>query len=128
MATNSLAKLKEENKKIRASITKKNQEQKREMGAIMTEFSGQLGSKVGAVAAAAVDAKWADNPGDMAHFGESSIPVVPVVGALTALASLGLVYAEMPATAAAVGRFGTFGLDLGIYHGARDKFAEMYNG
>lgn len=119
-----LEKAKADNVKLKQSIAAKNSKAKIEGKAILREAVGQLGSTLGAVGCAALDAKYASAPGDMAHFGESTIPVAPVIGGVIALASLALVKVS-PVAAAGVGRFGAFGVDLGIYHGARDKFAEM---
>lgn len=89
----------------------------------MVELSGQVGSKLGAVGCAAMDAKYSV-PGQITKFGSSNVPVAPVVGTVVAVGSL-LFVKSNPAIAAGLGRLGTFGMDLGIYHGSRGMFEEM---
>lgn len=124
--SSALAKSRQETADLKTKNRARSTKRKTKEAGLAVMASAIAGSSISAVGCAAVDEKWADSAGNMATFGKSKVPVVPVIGFLSALAAIPLAKAS-PAGAAFVGWGGIQAVNIGLYQGARDKLREMYD-
>lgn len=110
--------LKERNSKSRMKLSRKQRGQ-------MEMAAGVFGGSVSAAGTGIIDARFAKPGKDVATFGESDVPVAPVVGLLIAVGSLALVKTN-PSAAAFLGYGGLTAMNIGIYNMTRDKMDEIY--
>jgi hypothetical protein len=106
--------------KTKARISKKKAKEEAKTEMIYTVVAGGLGTAVSSAGCGVVDGKWAKEGKSMATFGESNIPMVPVVGALTTLLGIGVSFVHRP-SGAFLGFGGLNALNIGIYNGTKDK-------
>lgn len=127
MANLALQKEKEKNAKLKRSNAERARKRKNVRETILVEGMGQLGEATASAGMAVTDAKFAAGPGEMATFGDSAIPIGPVVGLGMGLASLALIK-PAPAAASFIGRAGTQMVWLGVYNGVRGKAEDYFEG
>jgi hypothetical protein len=106
--------------KSKARISTKKAKEKAKMETIFVVAAGGAGTVASSAGCAVVDGKWAKDGKSMATFGESNIPMVPVVGLMTTLAGIGLSFVHKP-TGAFFGFGGLNALNIGLYNGVKDK-------
>lgn len=126
MASTALIKEKEKNKKLKASNAKKRREEADRTEALWGTVAGVGGATLASVGSAMVDAKFAKEEDKMATFGDSNVPIVPVMGALSGALGVGLHMAGAPTIGKFFGWGGVQSMGIGIYEGTKDRARKMF--